>query len=320
MNAESQNDQGGHDAALTPPPAAEHAPTAAAPDTPVPGNPASTVGSSGPQELRGSGARAGAIAIAVVGGVALLAAGGTAAFAAVNDVSTSVDSQQQIDVSGVTEIDLDLGGVDMSVEFDDVEDAHLDVTGNGGDRWGLTRDGDKLVVSSPTMNFGWWFGDRLGDWFDETGTVVLTLPDELRREGLDADISLGAGSLDVDGDFGAIDVEMGAGALFITGSAESIEADLSAGRAEFDLADVSTADFAISAGRLVAELTGSAPDEVHFGVSAGTLELTVPDETYDVVDDVSAGSFDNRVDTSPSASRTIHAEVSAGSATLRPGN
>lgn len=312
MNAEAENNQGGHDVPLSPPPA-EHAPStnASAPVAPAPADSAQ-----GPETSRGSGARAGAIAIAVFGGVALLATGGTAAVAAVNDFSTSVDSQQQIDASGVTGIKLDLGGVDTRVEFGDVEEAQLDVSGSGSERWALTRDGDELIVNSPEMNFGWWFGD----WFDNEGSVLLTLPNELRDAALDADIFLGAGSLDVKGDFGEVDVEMGAGALFITGSAETIDLDLGAGRAELELADVSEADFSISAGRLEAELTGTAPSEVQLDVSAGSLVLTLPDEEYDVRQDVSAGSLDNGLQTSSNARNSIVASVSAGSAVLRPGD
>lgn len=312
MNAESQNNQGGHEVPLSPPPAASAgapAPDSSGPATPVRGNPA-------PETPRGSGARAGAIAIAVFGGVALLATGGTAAVAAVNDMSAAVDSQQQLDASGITSIDLDLGGVDMQVEFADVEEAQLEVSGGSGDRWTLTRDEDELVVRSPETNFGWWFGG----WFDDGQSVLLTLPEELRGTGLDADISLGAGSLDVEGDFEDVDVEMGAGALFIAGSAEAIDLDLGAGRAELELADVSEADFTISAGRLVAELTGTAPREVQFDVSAGSLELTLPDEQYDVRQEVSAGSLDNGLQTSPNARNTIVASVSAGSADLRAGD
>ncbi len=305
MNAESQNnqgDQGGHDVPLNPPPAA---PTAA-----------SSVSSSGPEAPRGSGARAGAIAIAVFGGVALLATGGTAAVAAVNDVTASTGSQQQIDATGVTGLDLELGGAEVHVAFGDVDEAELEVSGNGSERWTLLRDDDEIVVNSPDMDFGWWFGD----WMEDEGTVVLTLPEELLDERIDADISLGAGSLDVEGEFGAVDVEMGAGALFITGSADSIEADLSAGRAEFELADVSKADFSISAGRLEAELTGTAPDEVQLDVSAGSLVLTLPDEEYDVRQEVSAGSLDNNLQTSSNARNSIVVSVSAGSAVLRPGD
>lgn len=313
MNAESQNNTGGHDLPLTPPPAAEHGSStdAGAPGAPAPAAPAPQPGSS-----RGSGARAGAIAIAAFGGVALLATGGSAAVAAVNDVSSSFTSEQQIDASGVTGIDLELGGVDMRVEFGDVEEAELEVTGSGSERWKLTRDGDELVVSSPDANFGWWFGD----WFEDEGSVLLTLPDELSDAALDAEISLGAGSLDVQGDFGGVNVEMGAGALFITGSAETIDLDLGAGRAELELADVSEADFSISAGRIEAELTGTAPNEVQFDVSAGSLKLTVPDEEYDVRQEVSAGSLDNGLQTSSTARNSIVASVSAGSAILRPGD
>lgn len=316
MNAESENNQGGHDVPLSPPAASSASSSGASPDASSSSSFAASSSASGPETPRGSGARAGAIAIAVFGGVALLATGGTAAVAAVNDVSESVSSQQQVDASGISGIDLDLGGVNMRVEFADVDDAQLDVSGSGDSRWSLTRDGDELVVNSPDMKFGWWFGD----WFNDEQSVVLTLPEELSDAGLDADLSLGAGSLDVQGDFADVDVEMGAGALFITGSAASIDLDLGAGRAELELADVSEADFTISAGRLEAELTGTAPNEVRFDVSAGSLELTLPDEEYDVRQDVSAGSLDNRLQTSPDARNSIVAGVSAGSAVLRPGD
>lgn len=307
MNAESQNNEGGHDAPLSPP-SASSASSSSASSLSAP-SPAT-------ETPRSSGARAGAIALAVFGGVALLATGGTAAVAAVNDVSTPVDSHQEVDASGITGIDLDVGGAAVRVEFGDVEQGQLDVSGSGDDRWSLSRDGDELVVNSPEMSFGWWFGD----WFDDDQSVVLTLPDELRDSALDADISLGAGSLDVKGDFGEVDVEMGAGGLFISGSAETIDVDLSAGRAEFELTDVSAADFSVSAGRLVAELTGTAPSEVLVDVSAGSLDLTVPDEEYDVREEVSAGSLDNRLQTSPDARNSMVASVSAGSAILRPGD
>ncbi|MDQ0643553.1 DUF4097 family beta strand repeat-containing protein [Microbacterium murale] len=320
MNAESQNNQGRHDTPLSPPPAAP----AEASSAPSSGNVApgaatpsgSATRTSGPEAPRGSGARAAAITIAAFGGVALLATGGTAAVAAVNDVTTSVSSQQQADATGITGIDLDLGGAEVHVQFGDVEQAELEVSGTSSERWTLLRDDEELLVNSPDMNFGWWFGD----WFEDEGTVVLTLPEDLLSERIDADISLGAGSLDVVGDFGDIDVEMGAGALFITGSADTIDADLSAGRAEFELDDVSTAAFSISAGRLEAELTGTAPTEVQVDVSAGSLLLTLPDDEYDVRQEVSAGSLDNGLQTSPNARNSIVASVSAGSAVLRPGD
>lgn len=257
-----------------------------------------------------------AIVTAVIGGVALLGSGTGAAVAAVNDVSTFSDLQVA-DVSGITGVDLDVSGRGMRVELGDVDEAELAVAGDGEGRWTLERDGDELIVHSPDHNFGWWFGSLFND---DEATTVLTLPEKLLDSRIDLDISMGAGRLDVDGDFGDVDVEMGAGALVMNGSAETVEAELSAGRADLDLADVSEASFEISAGQLVAELTGTAPKNVQLDVSAGSLTLTLPDVAYSVQQNVSAGSLDNNLQASTNARNSIVVSLSAGSVVLRPGD
>ncbi|KDA05142.1 hypothetical protein DC31_03915 [Microbacterium sp. CH12i] len=317
MTTESQNPQGGHDVPLTPPPA-EYAP-AAAPT-------ASDAASDAPRASRGSGARAGAIALAVFGGLVLLGTGGTAAVAAVHDMSAQSEGQrdgvemQSVNVDGIDAITLDVAASDVTARFGDVEEATLEVTGSRNGSWTLERDGDELSVRSPDNNswFGiGWFGDG---WFSADEQVVLTLPQSLNDAGLDADLSLGAGSLDVEGAFNDLHITVGAGSLSIDGAAQTIEARISAGRADLNLSDVDEADLGISAGKLEGELTGSTPHDITIDVSAGSLDLTVPNEAYNVTQDVSAGSLDNRLNTSSSAQSTISASVSAGSVVLRPGN
>lgn len=310
----STDSNGGHDVPLTPPPANPSA------DAATPAGPVPDAGASAPVVETAPGRpskpmRPIGIVLAVIGGVALAGTGATAAFAGVSQLASS-DYVETADVSGIQSLDLEVGASDVTVEFGDVDDAELRVDGSRVGSWTLERDADELVVHSPNRGFGWWFGS----WFGGEEHVVLTLPESLRTAELDADIDLSAGSLDVSGDFGELDVVIGAGALFLEGSADTVDAEINAGRADIELADVSAADFTVAAGRLVAELTGSAPDEIVFDVSAGSLELTVPDTTYDVVDEVSAGSFENDVEISSSASRTIHATVSAGSAQLRAGD
>ena len=78
-------------------------------------------------------------------------------------------------------------------------------------------------------------------------------------------------------------------------------ADLSAGGADIDLDDVAEADFSVSAGAVDARLTGTAPRTVTVDVSAGALELTLPEAAYDVRSDVSAGEFENGPNTEPGA-------------------
>src|SRR5690606_19631356 len=259
----------------------------------------------------GSGAKAIAIITAVVGGIALLGSGATAAFAAASDLSTG-SGTHSVAVDGIESLDLNVGASDVTVEFGDVEEAVLETTDTRGGSWTLRRSDDELILHSPDRRFGWWFGG----WFDRDERVVLTLPESLRTAELDADIVLPAGSVDIEGEFGDLDVEVGAGALFLAGSAVSLDADLSAGRAEIDLDGVQEAGFTVAAGRMVAELTGSAPDEVLIDVSAGSLDLTLPDEAYNVVQDVSAGYLDNGLETSSRSSNVIDVQVSAGSASL----
>lgn len=220
---------------------------------------------------------------------------------------TRPDDSQIVNVDGVTEIDVDVSATDFTIEFGDVDTATLSVEGASG-RWTLERDVDTLIVESPRLRWFWFgFGSR-------SGTAVLTLPTDLA--GVDADISTSAGSITVDGEFGELDLEMSAGDLTATGSADSLSSDVSAGRADIDLEGVREAELSQSAGETFARLTGTAPREVSISVSAGSLDLTVPDEEYDVTTDTSAGSVDNGLSTSSSAERSIHVDLSAGSVTL----
>ncbi|MEV4776592.1 DUF4097 family beta strand repeat-containing protein [Microbacterium sp. LWH12-1.2] len=299
MSTEDRNLQSGT-TPLTPPSADAGATTGSAAD-------------GGQDVRRASGARAIVIVTAVIGGVALLGTGGSAAFAAASDLSRT-DSEQSLDVDGIEGIDLDASASDVTVQFDDVEEAELTVTGGRGN-WTMERNEDDLIVRSPDTGFGWWFG---GNWFSGPETVVLTLPESLRATKLDAEFTLSAGSLEAVGDFGDLDVEVGAGFFSIEGSAHVLDIDMSAGRASIELDGVTEADLAVSAGDLMVELTGTAPDTVTIDVSAGSVNLALPNVDYNIVQDVSAGTLDSRVEESSSSRRTIDVSLSAGSVTLRP--
>ena len=312
----STNDNGGHEIPLTPPPAGPSVPDAAANAAPAsPPQAAGSVPQAGPARPASGPGRPIGIVLAVIGGVALLGSGATAAFAASGQLNEH-SFATAADVDGIRGLSMEVGASDVSVQFGDVDEAELRVDGGRGGAWTVERDDDELVVRSPNRSFGWWFGG----WWGDDERVVLMLPENLKTAGLDLDLDLGAGSLDAAGEFGEVDLHVGAGALTIEGSAVSVDADISAGRAEIELADVQEADLGISAGRLTAEFSGSTPDAITFEVSAGSLELTVPDDVYNVTQEVSAGSFDNHVETSTTASSTIDARVSAGSATLRAGD
>ena len=133
-------------------------------------------------------------------------------------------------------------------------------------------------------------------------------------EGTDADLGLAAGDLEVDGEFGELDLRAGRRvAPTSSGSADAVTADVSAGRADLDLADV-VARRSCHGQRGFAQRrlsAAAARRDRDVDVSAGSMDLTVPEGDYDVTSDVSAGDFDNRVGSAGSIEHD-RVQVSAG--------
>lgn len=284
---------------ITPPPAPPSDQSSGPSTPPTPSSP-----------RRNGAAKPVAIVTIAVGAVLLLGAAASAVASTVVGSSTGAQTLTA-DADGLTALRIDASEGAVSVVFDDVDEAVLDVSGRLAGPWTLKREGDILKVDSPQGVLQWTWGDG--------ARATLTLPTELETAGLDADLSLSSGSLTTDAQFGDVTIEVGAGTLRLDGSAESLELELDAGRADIDLADVANASIDISAGTVVASLTGDAPRSVDIDVSAGSLDLTLPDESYDVREDVSAGSVDNRLQTSSQSPRAVEVAVSAGSVALRSG-
>ncbi|WP_100812777.1 MULTISPECIES: hypothetical protein [unclassified Microbacterium] len=252
-----------------------------------------------------------AILTASLGGVIALALVGSTVISTIASASVRTETQV-VDAAGVDELDIDVSAGSLRIDYADVDAASLDVTGGWGSaRWTLERDEDQLVVSSPDWAFGgaWLFGGNV--------RATLTLPRELENRALDAQFTVSAGDLDASGRYGELDVELGAGAVNVSGAARTVSADISAGRADLDLTDVQTAELTLSAGRLDGRFDGSQPRLVEVNVSAGSLNLALPEGAYDLTSSVSAGQLDNRLDTSASASSRIAVELSAGQIILR---
>ncbi|GAB2571698.1 DUF4097 family beta strand repeat-containing protein [Leucobacter ruminantium] len=280
--------------------------------TNTPGTPS---GSGDRDPRRSAAARPIMIATAAVGGLVLLTAGASAAFAAVSDAraASPVAAQQGVtDLTGITGVDLDIGGADVTLVFGDVEEASIAAAGRDSDRWRMVRSGSELVVESPSRFFDLCLG-----WCDERRAATITLPNEL--EGVDLDISLGSGQVHADGTFRDLGIDVGAGKAIVTGSARSVDAELSAGALDAELADVRSAAFEVSAGGGDVRLTGRAPDEVEAEVSAGSLKLQLPDEMYRVDTDVSAGDITNELRVDSASEHRVTASVSAGDLVLLPG-
>lgn len=285
---------------LTPLPAAPSAP--AGPDVPAP--------DSGPTSSapRGSSTVV-AILIIVLGALIVLGTIVGAVFSTIRAAAVSTASST-VAVPGVDALAIELNAGSLTVEYADVDEAELEVTAPfGGDRWTLERNGDTLTVASPSWEWG------MGWLFGGSGRAVLTLPEGL--EGLDAELQMGAGSFHAEGEFGVVGLSVGAGEVDLAGSADDVTVDLSAGRATLDLADIETADLTVSAGSMDATFDGTQPSDIRAEVSAGSLNLVVPDGSYDVTSDVSAGNFRNALGSDPGADSTISVSVSAGQVSLR---
>ncbi|MFJ4045894.1 hypothetical protein ACIPV2_09150 [Microbacterium sp. NPDC089987] len=251
------------------------------------------------------------VVVAAFGGVVMLGSAASAAVTGLQQIGPQ-SGQLTADVGSVSSIDVEVGGANMRVMFDDVDDAELRVEGASTSGWLLRADGGQLDVRGPDRGFDWWSPDWLRG--DERATLVLPLA----LEGVDAELTLQAGQLDVAGEFADLGIDVNAGSLTLTGDARALDVELNAGRAEVELRGVEQAQYRISAGRVVSTLL-SVPDSVDFTVSAGALELTLPDQEYDLRGQASAGSLDSSLDQSSGSRHRITGDVSAGSATLRPG-
>lgn len=288
--------------------------------TPPPVAPAPPSGPSGQPAPQGSGSAGRTVSIIAIVAGSLVIVGSVvpAVRGLVVNASRTSDVLTLDDVDGITALKFDAEAADVTIEFADVSRAELSLEDVRGD-WRLERDDDTIEVRSDRDLFGWGDWGRWGVWgrpaADER--VVLTLPEDLA--GLDADLTLNAGELTTDGEFGELDVDMGAGSLDVRGTAETFSLDMSAGAADFSLADVREAEIQVAAGRLTGEFTGSAPDSVSIDVSAGSFELTLPDVAYDVTQEVAAGSIDDSLQHEGGSAHRVDVKVAAGRVSLLPG-
>ncbi len=261
-----------------------------------------------PSPRGGQAAAVIAILVAVLGVILIVGTMVTSAFSTVVS-SRTVEETTSTPVAGVTELDVEAEASRLTITFDDVDDAVLDVSGQGGG-WTLSRDGSTLEVRGPRGVFlGWWAA---------TSRATLTLPRELDGR-LDASLGLGAGELRAEGAFRDLELSVDAGQLTVEGSARELSVDIGAGRADLSLADVAEIDLSLSAGALDARFSGNAPDSVTVTASAGSVTAVLPRAEYAVESSVEFGRFDNRLSVSASSPRSVSVEVSAGSVSLRDG-
>lgn len=289
---------------LTPPPATPPGPPTEPPATGGDGTtPPTSSPSSAARVIAGLTVAAGAVTILFTVGTSVVS---TVVSGAVETATLTAPTR------GVSALEMDAAAADVEVSFGDVAEATLTVTGTGGaSAWELSRAGDRLVVDSDR---DWWSGWRL--WGDSS-RATLVLPADLA--GLDAELSVGAGSLRVHGEFGALGLQADAGSVDAAGTATRLDARVSAGRVSLDLDGVREAAVEVSAGRVSGELGGAQPASVTIAAEAGSVDLALPRGGYAVSATEDAGSFVNDLTEDPSSSSTVDVQVSAGSVALREG-
>lgn len=268
-----------------------------------------------------------AITTGVIGGVLLLGAASTAAVAGVFTASfdpTVVPQLIREDAAGIERVDVDSSAARFMVscewpEKKSSEDFLLS-TSTGAREWRMSRLGDTLKVEPVSRWFGGFSIAMVVPRSDSLQEVTLLLPSSV-CEGtnvIDADLSVAAGDLTVEGGFGQLELSVGAGRARVDGTAETLEVDVSAGEAVLYLSDVRTADLSVAAGSLRANLDGAAPSRVDIDVSAGDAAICLPDEVYSVKSDFAVGGFENGLRTGRSVTNhQIFADVAAGSLILR---
>jgi len=282
------------------------------------------------------------VALAVVGSVVLLGSGAAGAVNSVRDDTRTMSTS--FSASQAEELKVDVNSGELKIEYYAGSEVQFEASGDNADRWKVDASDRTIRVQSPEHRFDWfsrdWFG---GDWFDgdwlddewvgvnlfdndsipfrwaggdsDSGAeATLRLPDTLA--GIDADLRLDAGKLEVDASFGQVDVTVNAGALELAGSAEQLAVTVNAGQADVDLDDVTTGAFSINAGRITAELAGSL-DSLDLRVSAGALTLTLPDQPYDLRRNETVGSIQSDLSEASNSRHRIDARLTAGNITLR---
>lgn len=269
------------------------------------------------------------ISMTIVGGLVLAAGVGTAAIAGLVSLGNSSHTDTQrlsADLSGVRAIDLEASAAGVTVRCDGrvPDTASLLVDGGSRTTWTMRVDGDTLRVQPErpfgSFTFGWFNAPSHLDGTRPNEQVSLTLPAEAcgDRPELTAEFEVGAGMLDVEGDFAELDVEVGTGAYFGKGTVHRISTSVGVGEATLELTDVEHAELEVSVGSLTGSFAGAAPREVDIEVSVGELNLQLPEAIYQVTSRVSAGDFTNALRSTKEASdHRIRVEVSVGDVTLR---
>lgn len=245
----------------------------------------------------------------VVGGCAILGAFASSGFSAAATFGRGPDGgqRQASDIEGVRDLDVDIAGGSLTIEYGEVSEAVLDGPRADVAGWTFERRGSTLRVVSPDHS--------LVDW-GSGPAATLTLPRELGRSDVDLRVDVAGGSLRVDGDFGDLTVQLTGGEATLSGRADALDLSVAGGSAVAEVSGTDSASFSVAGGDLSAVLTGATPTSTRIDVTAGSADIALPDDTYLVVSD-GPGSVENTLPTSPTATARIEVQTALGSVTLR---
>ena len=262
-----------------------------------------------PRPARRGSVLAVSIVTIVVGACALVGTvGGTAITAAATLADTRSDiTAGSVSVRGLSDLAVDVAGGSLAIEYGDVADATLDAGGARRGGWTFERTGDSLRVSSPRGAFI--------DW-DRSPAATLTLPRSLQNTPIDARIDVTGGTLDLDADLRGLTVNLAGGAVEMSGSAETLAVTVAGGSASAEVTGVDTASFEVAGGELTAGLSGATPSRTSVTVTAGSADITLPDDEYRVLNQDGIGSVDNSLRTSSSAKAVVDVEAALGQVSL----
>ncbi|MDO5534628.1 MAG: hypothetical protein Q4F65_08255, partial [Propionibacteriaceae bacterium] len=185
----------------------------------------------------------------------------------------------------VTSVAVPASGVAVVVRDDDVPPARVgeDVLDEGGLS---VQVEDGALVIEHTRADGWtWFSD------DE---LTILLPRELAASTPDVTVTVSTASIDLRGDFGAVDLEAQTGSIRAEGTYERFAAETSTG--SIDL-----------------EADGEPPAEITARTGTGSVDIEVPAGSYAVETRPGTGSSDVEVDVDANSPHTITVETGTGS-------
>lgn len=251
-----------------------------------------------------------ALLVTLVGAVVVLGLVLQSVVVGIGSSGRSDQASYTSDVDGVTSLDVDISSAELSIRFDAVDEASLEVRSTGWRRnltWLLENEGGVLRVADER---DLWFWPSFGG---ARTTAELVLPAALEGE-IDADLDLSAGSLRLEGDLQAVGIEVSAGNLTFTGASTALAVDVNAGEATVETEGPESVTVDLSAGRFTGTVTGAPPRTTTVEVSAGSVRLELPDGEYSLGGQVAAGDRTIDVRTNPTADHALTVDVRAGDA------